>query len=257
MSSPISIKTDQFEGPFSLLLELLTKRKLHIHDISLIEVTLPYLESVRALPQMPEEDLSYFLVLASTLVLMKARALVPHLESADTSEEGLGDEGVLTQLLLRYQAYAEQAKLLTPLMHRPKQYFLPLRITKEYVPHFTPHPSITGEALYKEMLGIRTQYEEEKKQAHTKQALPERTISRTISLEMIMNDLKKIMAFEKQRSFFEVLHESSRTYEPQTPHDKKSLAVVHFLAVLQGVHAKEYELIQTELFGDIIISRVY
>jgi segregation and condensation protein A len=257
MSSPISIKTDQFEGPFSLLLELLTKRKLHIHDISLIEVTLPYFESVRALPHMPEEDLSYFLVLASTLVLMKARALVPHLDLSHTSEEEMVDEGSLTQLLLRYQAYAEQAKLLTPLMHRPKQYLFPLSIPKEHIPHFAPHPLMTCEVLHKEMLFIRTRYEEERKEEDAKSALPKRTISRTISLEMIMSDLKTLMAFEKQRSFFEVLNESSRTYEPQTPHDKKSLTVVHFLAVLQGVHAKEYELIQTELFGDIIISRVY
>ena len=70
------IKTAGFEGPFGLLLELVEKRKLFINDVSLAAVTedyLEYLNKLGGLGSISSAEISSFIIVASTLILIKSK----------------------------------------------------------------------------------------------------------------------------------------------------------------------------------------
>lgn len=78
-SKSFTIKTETFEGPLDLLLTLVEKRKLFINDISLVKVTDEYIEFINKLPDYSIGDRTQFIVIASTLLLVKAKSLLPSL----------------------------------------------------------------------------------------------------------------------------------------------------------------------------------
>lgn len=73
------IKTEVFEGPLDLLLSLVEKRKLFISDISLASVTDEYINHINKLPEYSMDDRTQFILIASTLLLIKAKSLLPNL----------------------------------------------------------------------------------------------------------------------------------------------------------------------------------
>ena len=102
-STPVyTVRTDAFEGPLDLLLQLVEGERLSVSEISLASVTEAFLAAVRQRAEdeaYPLEGLAHFLVIASKLVALKARLLVPTAEASDD------DEPSLVARLLAYQAY--------------------------------------------------------------------------------------------------------------------------------------------------------
>src|SRR5438105_12084380 len=101
------VSVDGFEGPLDLLLELIEEQRLDILTVRLGDLAETYLARVRAMAELPAEEVAAFLVLAARLVLIKARSILPQaspeeLESAET------DEAELRQRLLEYQAVRER-----------------------------------------------------------------------------------------------------------------------------------------------------
>ena len=72
-SEDFKIKTTGFEGPFGLLLNLIEKRKLFINDVSLSAVTEDYLSYMNKLGGLPPSEVSSFVLVASTLLLIKSK----------------------------------------------------------------------------------------------------------------------------------------------------------------------------------------
>ena len=80
----ISYKLDKFEGPLDLLLHLIEKNKVSIYDIPIAEITDQYLEYVSHMEEESLDVISEFLVMAATLLDIKARMLLPR----EVNEEG-------------------------------------------------------------------------------------------------------------------------------------------------------------------------
>ena len=97
-----TIKTTGFEGPFGLLLNLIEKRKLFINDVSLSLVTEDYLSYMNKLGGLPPAEVSSFILVASTLLLIKSKSLLPNLDL--TSEEE-GDIKNLEERLRLYELF--------------------------------------------------------------------------------------------------------------------------------------------------------
>jgi segregation and condensation protein A len=91
-----------FEGPLDLLLELVEEKKLDIFTVRLADLADGYLARVRAMTALPADEVSAFLYIASRLVLLKARSLLPSLIPAADDEEGDTEE----ELRLRLIEYA-------------------------------------------------------------------------------------------------------------------------------------------------------
>ncbi len=85
------IKTEVFEGPLDLLLSLVEKRKLFISDISLATVTDEYINHINQLPEYSMGDRAQFILIASTLLLIKAKSLLPNLSLTDDEKGSIED----------------------------------------------------------------------------------------------------------------------------------------------------------------------
>lgn len=86
-----TIKTPVFEGPLDLLLNLIEKRKLFISDISLSKVTDEYISHINQLPEYSLKHRTQFILIASTLLLIKAKSLLPTLELTQEEEGDIKD----------------------------------------------------------------------------------------------------------------------------------------------------------------------
>lgn len=100
-------KLENFEGPLDLLLHLITKNKVSIYDIPIVEITDQYLEAIRGIEESQLDNTSEFLVLAAQLLFIKSKMLLPK-EEIEEEEEDPREE--LAKRLLEYQKYKEASQ---------------------------------------------------------------------------------------------------------------------------------------------------
>ena len=86
-----TLKLDRFEGPYTKLLELIESRKLSITEISLVDVADDYIAYIKTLDQKNIVDISQFIVVASSLMLMKAKSLLPGVIYTEEEEKQVHD----------------------------------------------------------------------------------------------------------------------------------------------------------------------
>ena len=98
---------ENFEGPLDLLLHLITKNKMNIFDISLNELTDEYIKYLDKVSEQNIEIASEFIVMASTLLDIKARKLLPELEENDNDEEDEVSEQDIINRIIEYKKYKE------------------------------------------------------------------------------------------------------------------------------------------------------
>src|SRR3989338_7586724 len=97
-----SIETEIYSGPLEALLNLIEERKLPISQINLAEVTDAYLAYVEKLPELPLGETAQFILVASTLLLIKSRTLLPTLTLSDDERESVQElEDVIKQVKAR------------------------------------------------------------------------------------------------------------------------------------------------------------
>lgn len=86
-----TVKLDRYEGPYTKLLELIEQRKLSITEISLVSVADDYIAYIKTLEEKNLIDISQFIVVASTLILMKAKSLLPGVVYTEEEEKQVHD----------------------------------------------------------------------------------------------------------------------------------------------------------------------
>jgi segregation and condensation protein A len=109
-----TVKLEVFEGPLDLLLHLIKKNEVDIYDIPLSIITREYLDYIKMMKELNLEIAGEFLVMASTLIQIKSKTLLPALADEESSEEEEEDpRAELVRRLLEYQKYKEAAVSLT------------------------------------------------------------------------------------------------------------------------------------------------
>lgn len=106
MMDTMLYKLDSFEGPLDLLLHLISKNKVSIYDIPIVEITTQYLEAIEGIEEAQLENTSEFLVMAAQLLYIKSKMLLPKKEEEE--EEDPRDD--LAQRLAEYQRYKEASQ---------------------------------------------------------------------------------------------------------------------------------------------------
>lgn len=91
MSEGFTIQTDVFEGPLDLLLTLIEKRKLFINDVSLARVTDDFISYTEKAKEFPVSESVNFILIASTLLLIKSKSLLPNLALTEEETESIED----------------------------------------------------------------------------------------------------------------------------------------------------------------------
>ena len=102
-----NVKIENFEGPLDLLCHLIDKNKIDICDVKLSDITDQYIQHIKEMEKMNLEIASEFLVMASTLLYLKSKSLLPSLEE-DEEQELTEDE--LLRRIIEYKKYKEITK---------------------------------------------------------------------------------------------------------------------------------------------------
>lgn len=106
----INIRVNMFEGPLDLLLHLIKKSEIDIYDIPISEITAQYIEYLNAMEEMNLDVASEFLVMASTLLEIKSKMLLPKRKDETLDEEDPRLE--LVEKLIEYEKYKNFANRL-------------------------------------------------------------------------------------------------------------------------------------------------
>lgn len=151
-----TIKLPVFEGPFDLLLHLIKINEMDIHDIPIAEITRQYLDYIHVMKELDLELAGEFLVMAATLIHLKARTLLPahqKEEEEEQQDEELGEilsARELMQRLIEYRKYKEVAAVLR---EREEQHAMviyrtaPLAITPEPTQELSAEVTLLYRAL--------------------------------------------------------------------------------------------------------------
>ena len=108
-TSKYNIKIDNFEGPLDLLCHLIDSNKMDIYDVNINQITDQYIEYINEMNNLDMEVTSEFLVMASNLLYIKSKKLLPRQEEND--EEMLTEEELI-QRIIEYKQYKEFSKTL-------------------------------------------------------------------------------------------------------------------------------------------------
>lgn len=230
MTAVFSVKTQTFEGPLHLLLSLIEERKMLISDVSLTDVADTFLQYVSKQTEFPLGDAAQFIVVASTLLLIKSRALLPVLTLTDDEE---GDIKDLERRLLLLAIIRAATKSLTAV--RPRLYFTNApRITD---PIFVPPPDLAGATLLSAMREVLMNVPK-------LVVRPEVVVDAVVSLDEMIDRLTERVQRAISMTFREFSAGSTNPRE----------IVVGFLAMLELVKRGFAQVSQTQQFDEITIE---
>jgi segregation and condensation protein A len=226
------IHLDTFEGPLDLLLHLIKKNDLEINEIKIADITAEYLCYLDLMKELNIDVAGEFLVMASTLMQIKSKSLLPSDNGKDSEEDDPFDQ--LKNRLFEYQKYKEVGKLLYYKINENSQiYYRP-------APVISKQDFVLDTTIFDLMSSFRD--------ALT--ALPgniKEIMYQEIPIENKIREILDILEGKQYMSFTEILKLQ-----------KTRLAlIVCFMAVLELVKNKQIVAKQSELFSEIRIYKVY
>jgi segregation and condensation protein A len=232
MVTDFSVTTKVFEGPLSLLLDLIEKRKLLINEISLSQVTNDFLEFVSILEQKDLYKITDFLSIASTLILIKSKSLLPQLELNQEETHEIEDLELRLQLLQIIRRASKDIKD----MFGKKSQFSRLHVKKQIIT-FAPTEQI-------DVLKMKWFIDQVLHHLPKTEKKPEKHVAKTISLEQMMNKVINRVRQNMTISFKSLSAE----------HKEKKNVIISFLAILELVKLGNVDANQHDTFDDILIE---
>lgn len=232
MTLSYSIKTDVFEGPLPLLLSLIEKRKLLINDISLAKVADDFINHMKTLADFEREEVANFILVASTLILIKSRSLLPNLE---ITEEEKGNIDDLEARLRMYKIAKDLGIIVKGRFGQNISLFPSGR--KIIEPVFTPSKDSSLSNLLNAIKNVI--YELPKKEF-----VSEAIVKKMISIEEMMDNLLKRITSGLKMSFKDFVGDKK---------DKVDI-IVGFLAMLELVKQGAIEATQADNSDDIAME---
>lgn len=229
-----------FEGPLDLLLHLIKKSKMEIFDIEISEITNQYLNYIKSMTDMNLDIASEYLVMASELIEMKSKKLLPKSEEKEEDEEVEDPEVVLKRRLVEYQKYKESTNVFRDLEKNRSSYYTkaPESLKKYSLKKLENDGSVDVYDLLDAFQKL-LERQEFNKPKNTKIARKELSVKERIV------KIRDILRVNKRVNFVELFDDFSKPY-----------VVVTFLSVLEMVKSREINIKQDNNFSDIYIERV-
>ena len=229
-----------FEGPLDLLLHLVRQSKIEISELKLVDITEQYISFLKKMENMNLDIASEYLVVASELIEMKSRMLLPKPVKDEEESEEENPEEELKRRLLEYQKYKESVSSFRELEENRSSFYTKVPEKKEeYTKELLENTeNVTAYDLLKalEKLLERKEYS---KPINTK------ITKKELSVTDRVNKIRSILKVQKTVDFLSLFEEITREY-----------VVVTFLGILQMAKDKEITLKQDKNFGTILLERV-
>lgn len=237
MNTYYTIKTQAFEGPLHLLLNLVEERKLFINEVSLASVTEEYLKYISEAGNLNPEETSSFIAVAATLILIKSKSLLPAL---DLTREEKDDIRSLEERLRLYEIFRGQSEKIKKNFGKSVLY-APLE-RKSDVLVFLPDERITRESMMtfaREALGRIPQ----------KVFLPEVEVKKVITIEEMIDRMTDRIKTSLKMNFRDFAGRGASRAE-------KVEVIVGFLAMLELVRQGILDAVQEENSDEITIEHL-
>lgn len=227
---------EEFSGPLDLLLHLVKESKMDILNIEIEKITEQYLEYLDKMEEMNLEVTSEYLVMASELMYIKSKMLLPKREKEENEEEEEDPREELINRLLEYEAYKEITKTLKEKEEiRGEIYTKAPEDIKEYIDN---EVNITGELSVDDLVDAFKKFLVRKKE---EKPILTKVTEKEITVSERRKRIKDILHTKKRVSFFEFFEDFSKEY-----------VVATFLAILEMAKEKELIISQEKAFDDII-----
>ncbi len=232
------IKIDNFEGPIDLLLYLIEKNKMDIYEINLTEITEQYMEYLNEMQELNLEIASEFLVMASTLLYLKSKNLLPKQEE----EEEITEEELIRRIV-EYKKFKEISKTFKEnyemyskrIFKGPENIQLPKKTLEEkYDANLIPE-------IYKNIVERTSVRLNQNAKNIEKIALVD-----TYTVASKVKEMFKILIKNKKFVFNKVFSLSKKN---------KQEVVTAFTGLLELSRRNKVKTEQDELFGDILVEK--
>ena len=238
-SKKYEIKIENFEGPLDLLCHLIEKNKMDIYDINLNEITEQYIQYLNEMEEMNLEIASEFIVMASTLLYLKSKNLLPKQEN---DEEEVTEEELIRRII-EYKKFKEISNVLKQnyietgnryykeqeKIELPKQ-----KLEKNYDEKIIPK-------IYKNLIEKNSSKINQNAKNIEKIALVE-----NYSVASKVKEMYKVLVKQKRFVFNKLFSVNKRS---------KQEVVTAFSGLLEMSRRKKVETEQEELFGDITVEK--
>ena len=234
-----NILIGDFEGPLDLLLHLIKKSKMEIFDIEISKITEEYIKYINSMKELNLDIASEYLVMASELIEIKSKKLLP-LKEEKEDEEDINPEEELKRRLIEYKKYKESTEVFRNLEEKRSYYYTksPENMKKYSLEKLENDGNVSLFDLldaFQKLLERR----EASKPRNTKIARKEMSVKERVV------KIRDILRVKKKVSFIELFDDFSKPY-----------VVVTFLSVLEMVKGREINIKQDNNFGDIYLERV-
>ena len=232
-----AVKLSNFEGPLDLLLHLIRKHEVNIHDIPIALITAQYLDAIALLQELDLDVAGEYIVMAATLIHIKSKMLLPRPETAAGVEAEEDDpRDALVRRLLEHQKFKAAAGLLHEREQlRAAQWLRPDGRVAEITGDYEPEIEV-------DLFGLLSAFQAVVQRAKQRPqiVLPAEQISVELRIDQLLARLSETEACGFDELFADV--------------DDRSGLIVTFLALLEMIRLKLVRVFQSGSFGAI---RVY
>ncbi|MDD5050247.1 MAG: ScpA family protein [Candidatus Pacebacteria bacterium] len=226
------IKTEKFEGPLDLLLSLIEKRKLLINEISLAQITDDYIGYIKNNGKETLGESANFILIASTLLLIKSRSLLPNLSLSEEEEQSINE------LERRLKIYKEIKELSVHIAERFGKEMIFAPQMRKFDPVFSPDKDTTLPNMLSAMERVLQSLPK-------KEFLPKAVVKKIISLEEMIGNLTVRIQKSLKIGFKDLA---------KVGKDDKINVIVSFLAILELVKQGVVSVVQESKHDDIMIE---
>ena len=237
MSDKYVVTIDNFDGPLDLLLHLIKEQDIDIYDIKIEDITKQYLDYIRHMKELNLEIASEYLVMASELIEMKSKMLLPKKKEKEDDDYEEDPRELLIERLLAYKKYKEVTSE-----------FKDLELTRKMV--FTREPDnlnrYVKEDENSEELGVADlidAFNNLLKRKELDRPIATKITKKELSVAEKVNKIKNILRNKKKINFEDIFEVST-----------KEEVIISFLSVLEMVKKDEILLTQEGNFKNIVIS---
>ena len=236
-----NIQTQKYEGPLDLLLDLITRKKINISEISIIEITEQYLSYVDEMEEVDLELASDFISMASKLLEIKSRYIL-YVKNSNPEESDPREE--LFRQLEEYQKYKQITELLIDgIDEYDKRYYRKIELELEDDDVSSDLTNISIE-LIEELLPKIFPKEKKKENTSNNEKLETIVKKPIIHVEEKIQSIRKYLESENGVYFDKILLSSDK--------DEK---IANFLAILELIKMKEIVIVQDKFLDKILIKK--
>ena len=229
---------NDFEGPLDLLLHLIKTSEMSIYDIKIEKITKQYLDFINSMENMNLSIASEYLVMASELIEIKSRMLLPNKKDMDEDEYEEDPRENLINRLIEYKKYKDMIDTFKVLEEERQDIFTkePINLSEYRTEEVTNDGGLSLDDLLNALNNFLKRKEDEK-------PISTKITKKEISVKDRTVQIRNILSKKKKVSFYDLFEVKTKEY-----------VVVTFLSILEMAKYCEINIVQEGNFDNIVVN---